>query len=267
MDSDETARFLAGAPGRRRLLTHLLRASGSPATLATDLDLSRRSVQRHLGAFVDRGWARKADGRYRLTTTGELVADEQSRHLETLDRIDRFDPVVRALPDREHVPDLRWLDDATLSEATAADPQAPIHHYLEAVRSLDTDRIRMVSPVLSRLFHGAHADVARTGAHTRLVLPSALVDRARESNPIEFRAVVSVGVLDLYRYPDEVGVGVTVTDDRALLSAYDDEGRLRTCVESTNPSFREWAGRLFERYRERSTAVAPSASPASASRD
>lgn len=267
MGSEETARFLAGAPDRRRLLTHLAHTAGSPASLATDLDLSRRSIQRHLRAFVDRGWARKIDGRYQLTTTGTLVADEQRQHLETLDRIDRFDPLIRALPNSEHVPDLQWLTDATLSEATAADPQAPVHHYTNTVRSLETEHVRMISPVLSRLFHNAHADLARTGTHTELVLPSSLVDRAREQNPIEFGAVVSVGVLDLYRHPDEIAVGITITDDHTLLGAYDDDGQLRVCVDSTNESFREWAIELFEQYQGGSTAVTLSGSLPFASRD
>ncbi|SFG91532.1 Predicted transcriptional regulator, contains HTH domain [Halopelagius inordinatus] len=260
MPSDDAAQFLAGTPDRRRLLARLARESAAPAALADELDLPRRSVQRHLGKFVDRGWAESSGGTYRLTVTGELVVEEHATYLDALDRIGAFDPLFRHLPDRTHAPDPRWLEDATLTAASPENPQAPVRQYIDSVRTFDTERIRMLSPVLSRLFHDAHAELAVAGVHTELVLSAATIRRARELNPAEFAVVVSVGVLDLYRHPEDLGFGLTVGDDRVLMGAYDDEGQLKACVESEHPEFVRWAGELFERYRDRSDAVTPSLS-------
>lgn len=257
MSPDDAARFLAGSPERRRLLQRLSRGAASPAELAGDLDLSRRSVQRHLSAFVERGWAETSGGTYHPTVTGELVVAEHRTYLDALERLDDFAPFFRHLPDREHAPEPRWLADATLATATPENPQAPVRYYVDSVRAFDADRVRMLSPVLSRLFHDAHAELAFEGVHTDLVLSSSLVERARELNPVEFRVVASVGVLDLYRYPGDVAVGLTLGDDRLLMGAYDEEGTFQACVESTNPEFLAWAGRLFDRYRERATPVDP----------
>ena len=125
----------------------------------------------------------------------------------------------------------------------------------------------MISPVLSHLFHDAHADLAQSGTHTKLILPSTLVDCACKQNPIKFGAVVSVDVLDLYQHSDDIAVGLTITDNLTLLGAYDDDGQLRVCVDSTNESFRGWAIQLFEQYQERSTAITLSGSLPFASRD
>lgn len=258
MSSDDAAQFLAGTPDRRRLLARLARESASPAELADELDLPRRSVQRHLGQFADRGWAESSGGTYRLTVTGELVVEEHVTYLDALDRIDAFGPFLRHLPDRTHAPEPRWLEDATLTAATPENPQAPVREYLDSVRAFDTERIRMISPVLSRLFHEAHAELAFDGVHTELVMSAETVRRARELNPAEFAVVVSVGVLDLYRYPEGVSFGLTLGDDRLLMGAYDDEGQLKACVESANPEFVRWAGDLFERYRDASDPVGPS---------
>jgi predicted transcriptional regulator len=258
MPSPDAAHLLASSSDRQRLLAHLVDHPGSPADLAETLSLSRRSVQRHLRQFADRGWAEKADGAYRLTVPGELVAAEHATYVDALDTVERFSPLFAHLPDREHAPDPRLLDDATLVAADAASPQAPVRHYLESVRTFETDRIRMVSAVLSRLFHEVHADLALDGVHTELVMAADTIDRARELNPAEFEIVVSVDVLDLYRHPDEIPVGLTLGDDRVLIGAYDDDGNLRACVDSANPDLVAWGERLFERYRAQSKRIEPS---------
>lgn len=257
MSDDDAARFLADSPDRWRLLTHLAEEPGSPAELASELPLSRRSVQRHLGGFADRDWVEKRDGAYRLTTTGALVVAEHETYLETLRDVEAYGDVLRLLPDANHAPDPRWLDAATVTRATASNPQAPLHRYVDAVRDVDADRVRMLSPVLSRLFHDVHADMALERIHTELVLPAATLDRAREMNPGEFEVVVSVDVLDVYRYPDDFSFGLTLGGDRVLLAAYDADGHLQALVESTGSAFREWGRRLFERYREGSEQVDP----------
>ena len=260
-DADDAARFLAGSPERRHLLERLADDPGSPAELADALSMARRSVQRNVAGFADRGWAEKRDGAYRLTVTGRLVADEHSTYLDSLARIGEFKAFYCHLPDADCAPDPRWLADASLTVAGTADPQAPVHRYVEAVRGFDTDRVRMVSPVLSRLFHEAHAKLAFDGVHTDLVMSADTIARARKMNPAEFAAVTSVNVLDLYRHPGPVEVGLTLGGDRLLACAYDDDGHLRACVESDDPSLLRWGEDLFERYRDESERVDTSLLP------
>lgn len=255
MASGDAAKFLAGTPDRRHVLTTLSAEPATPADLAETLDLSRRSVQRHLKDLVDRDWATKTDGRYELTTTGKLVIDEHTTYLESLDRIDSFSPFFRHLPDVEHTPAPRWLEEATLREATKQNPQAPVEFYIECVQAFDGDRIRMIAPVLSRLFHNAHADLAFDGVHTDLVLSTSTVEEARELNPTEFTVVTSVDVLTVKEYPDDIDFGLTIGDDRLLMCGYDSEGQLKACVESTHPDFYRWAEQLFAQYEEQSTPI------------
>ncbi|ELZ35321.1 hypothetical protein C474_00185 [Halogeometricum pallidum JCM 14848] len=251
----DDARFLADSPDRLTLLLRLSEGAASPSELAADGPSSRRSVQRNLAEFADRGWVEGGGGTYRLTVTGALVAEEHAAYVDALDRIDAFAPLFRHLPDREHAPDPAWLDDADLTVATDEDPQAPVHRYVTSVKRFDTNRVRMLSPVLSRLFHEAHATLALRGVHTELVMPASTAERARERNPTEFAAVVRSGALSLYRCPDAFRVGLVVGDDRLLLAAYDEEGQLRALAESDDSRFHAWATELFERYRERSERV------------
>lgn len=79
-------------------------------------------------------------------------------------------------------------------------------------------------------------------------------------NPTEFEIVTSVDVLDLYRHPEDIPVGLTLGDTRLLVAAYDVEGQLQACLASTNPDLYEWAHQLFERYYEQAGHVEPSVS-------
>lgn len=254
-------RFLADSPDRAALLAHLRENPGQPSTVAAALSMSHRSVQRNLSRLVERGWAEKRDGVYRLTTIGTLIADEHAAYLDVLSRIEAFEAFFGNLPDREHAPDPRWLRDATLITAHPENPQAPVNHYVKSVRAFETETIRMLSPVLSRLFHDAHATLAFRGIRTELVLSAAMVERARELNPVEFDLIVSLPVLDLHRHPDPISLGLTLGEHRVLIGAYDDHGQMQACVDASETALFEWAANLYERYRNRTTRVTPTQKP------
>ncbi|MBX0294476.1 helix-turn-helix transcriptional regulator [Haloarcula nitratireducens] len=250
----DAAQFLADSPDRLALLERLRETPGSPRDLADELDQSRRSVQRNLAAFADRGWAEKRDGDYRLTTTGLLVTRRHREYVDALAAIGDNDDLYAHLPaDVAPEPDL--LANATLVVAETDQPQAPVSHYVSTVESAETSRVRMISPVLSRLFHDAHAELVVSGVETELVLDGATIDRAREKNPAEFATVVGVPPFTLYHSPDPISFGLTLTDDRVLLLAYDDSGQLHACADGTDPEFYAWATDCFERRRERSESV------------
>lgn len=254
MPSDDV-QFLANSPARLALLRHLSEGPATPADLAAAHSPSRRSVQRHLTGFAERGWVESSGGTYRLTVTGSLVAEEHAEYVDALDRIDEFAPFFDALDDPEHAPDPAWLSDATLTVADDDDPHAPLHRYVRCVMRVDADRVSMLSPVLSRIFHEAHASLARRGVHTTLVMPAPVVEQARQRNPVEFEAVVGADVLSLYRSPESFRFGLTLAGGRVLLAAYDEGKRLEALLEADGEAVSAWASALFERYRDGATRV------------
>ncbi|WP_458204421.1 helix-turn-helix transcriptional regulator [Haladaptatus sp. NG-SE-30] len=247
MAAPESVAFLAGSPERLHLLCHLREQPGSPRDIANAIDVSHRSVQRNLSEFADRGWVRKEDGRYTLTTSGELVTRTHEGYVETMQTISAYDAFFRHLPDADHAPDPAWLTDATLVTASPEQPQAPVNHYVKRLRARQTRSIRMLAPVLSRLYHDAHAELVISGVETELVMPTERVEDARSLNPLEFRVVSRA--IDIYQYDGPVELGLTLGDDWALAGAYDDEGQLRALVECDAPDFLNWAEELYRRYR------------------
>jgi len=253
--SREVVAFLAGSPERLALLDYLAEEPAAPRDVAEALDVSSRGAQRNLSELEDRGWADKRDGDYHLTTTGHLVRETYTDCLDRLDALGDLSTLYEHLPGPDDAPDPAWLADATYVTAEEDHPQAPVTHYVEAVRALETDHVRMLAPVLSRLFHEPHAKQVQRGATTEVVLPGDRVSAAREKNPLEFETVLAVPSFTLYRTDRSVEMGLTVTDDRTFVLAYDRDGNLKVCVDSTDPELREWAIERFERYREGASEV------------
>ncbi|WP_459195072.1 helix-turn-helix transcriptional regulator [Halosimplex sp. J119] len=245
----EVVAFLAGSPDRLALLEYLVEEPAAPRDVADALDVSGRSAQRNLAQFAERGWTEKRDGAYHLTTRGRLVRETYADCLDRIALIDDLAGFYEHLPDGDDAPDPAWLADATVVSADPDHPQEPVTRYVDAVRSLSTDRVRMVSPVLSRIFERPHAKLVRTGASTDLVLPADRVAAARERNPAKFDTVVAVPSFSLYETDDPVNVGLTITDDRTFVLAYDGDGHLRACIDGTDPDLRAWAVDRFEKYR------------------
>lgn len=241
----DAARFLADSPDRLALLERLREGTAGPATLADELGCARRSAQRHLAACEERGWVGSGEGGYRLTAAGDAVATAHADYLDSLDRVEGVAPLLTHL-EPAHAPDPDLLADAELVAAEAADPQAPIQAYVERLRGFSGDQLRLCSPVLSRAFHDAHADLAKRGVHTRLLLSRETARAARDRNPMEFAAVLRVGVLDLRARPEPLPFGLAVDGEQVLLAAYGADGHLRACVHSCDSALVEWATSQFE---------------------
>jgi len=251
---NDAARFLADSPGRLHLLERLRESPDDPRDIADDLDQSRRSIQRNLAAVEERGWVRKDEGRYHLTTKGDVIARTHREYVESLETIESHSDLYEGLPSTV-APDPTLLADATVVTADPDHPQAPVSHYVSVVESVDTDRFRMIAPVLSRIFHDAHAQRVLDGVSIELVLDGETTQAARDRNPAEFATVVSVPRFQLYRHPEAIRFGLTVADERALLVAYDDSGQVAACADSENPDFLTWAESLFARYQSGSKSV------------
>jgi predicted transcriptional regulator len=218
------------------------------------LDCARRTVQRHLAACEERGWVERGDGGYRLTAAGDAAARVHQAYRDRLAAVDRAAPLLSHL-NPSQAPSPEQLTDADVVAASASDPQAPIQAYVERLGGFTGDRVLLCSPVLSRVFHDAHADLARRGVHTDLLLSTETARLARDRNPLEFAAVLRLGVLDLYTRAEPVPFGLVIDDEQLLLGAYDDDGNLKACLHGDDPELVAWGERQFETLREHAERV------------
>lgn len=211
---------------------------GPPSDITAALELSRRGVQRNLSALVDREWIERNESEYRLTTVGRLVASHYTDVLGVLVTIERCELFFAHLPDRDHAPNPNWLTDAEVVVADSSHPYAPMKYHAHIVHTCSTGLLRSLVPTLRRFHTIIYGGVPDRGIETELVLPRAVATLAGAEHPAEFEAALRLDTLDLCAYNGMVGLGLTLTDQGAIVSAYDGQGRLRACMHGTNPALR-----------------------------
>lgn len=259
--SQEHIRFLSVSPARIRLLRCLDETPRCPCDLTTVLSLSRRGIQRNLSELVERGWAEKTDGEYRLTTRGTLITRQYTDFLGTLGIIEEYEPFFTHLPDYAHSPHPQWLHDAELVVATSDHPYAPLNQYVRSLRTETIETIRSALPVQSRFYTDLHTELSERGVETEILLDESIVAVYRNRNPETLETMLALDTLSLYEHRATIDFGLTLTDRRGFMSAYDSQGRLRAYIECTNPEFIDWATELYRSYRRSARAITPSKIP------
>jgi hypothetical protein len=112
-----------------------------------------------------------------------------------------------------------------------------------------------MSPVVSGIFDEAHQGlVARVPAE--LIVDRNTLATARETTPEAVAAAADTESLTVHVHPEPLAFGLGICDDRAFVGAYDDQGRMRACIEGDGPLL-EWAREQFAAHRERSEPVEP----------
>lgn len=253
----ETLQFLAASAHRPALIERLSAGPARPADLVAALGCSRASVHRHLSALSERGWVEKVDGEYRLTETGRYVNGVYERCVTALACVDRFEPLLAALPSFEPTLSPELLADGELTVADPDAPHGPLDRYVTWLsgRATTTDRVRCVCPVLSEVFNDAHERALEAGVETELLLPASLFERALDEDPEAVRADVGRSGFELRTLPDCPGFGLTVADSAVFLGAYDGNGRMQAGFESETREVRSWALDVYDRLRSRAEPV------------
>lgn len=248
MDGVSTARFIARSPTRWHVMRALHETPRQPRALVDAAATSRRSVQRTLAELTDRGWARKENGRYRLTSNGKVVFDVHERYIERLDLVGRHEPLFRHLP-RAHLPEPEWLRGAESTYATTERPQKPTCEYIEWVGEQSCARLRCLAPGYNSFVTDAHAELLDGETDiVRIVGAPSNGDQC---------PIVDRDSFELHVHPDRIRFGLTLTEQWGAIRAYDERTRLCAFVRSTDERLLSWLEELFELYRCQSRQVEP----------
>ncbi|MWV40351.1 hypothetical protein [Natrialba sp. INN-245] len=240
---------LFSSPHRLELLRALRSEPADTKGLTDELSVSRVTVQRHVNCCSTLGWVRKREGRYELTPVGTHVCKAATTFLDRLSVLEDHEEVVRTLAAVDDSFDPLFLADATISVAEPNDPHEPIIHYRDAMTETETASVRGIMPVFSELFVEIHREHVEAGIETEVIVSRSAFETAPPPSDD-----VPAPIFTLYVLEESLEVGLTLTDETALVGVHDDRTFV-ACIESTDPAFREWCTDLYERYRERATRV------------
>jgi predicted transcriptional regulator len=247
--------FLTRSETRVRLLEQLL--EGGPATqreLRVDLDTSRSTVARALTAFQERGWVRNTENSYRLTPVGQQVIEAARRFAETVEAAESLAPFLRWFPTEQFDLDTAALSAATVVTPSEGDPYTPARTQTELLRK--AERFRGLFPSIdlegSKLVH----DQITSGVLEAEIVVSPSVEEtitAGEFAPL-FREKLETGRLAVHGAGTDLPFYLGIADGEVVqIGVEDDEGFPRALLEATDERVREWAERVYEKYRTETT--------------
>lgn len=254
MSARENVAFLVGSDTRVAILRAVVESSYRPSELATECSCARETAQRTLTQLRDRGWVERVDGRYRSTPAGDLILDGYDELAATVTHAARLGEFLAHVDD-DAAPPSSVLDDLTLAESTAENPHAPIDRYLTLLGTDPVDRLRGVSPIVSRVFNDAAEEVIGPDTSVELVVDRGVLRTSRTEFPDATRSAAELDRFDLYVAPEPLTFGLALVDSHAFVGAYDDTGNVVASVDSTADAFVDWAADLYRTYRERADLI------------
>ncbi len=255
-DAVETLEFVARSPCRIRVLETLQDTSPvSRESLKEEVDVVRTTLLRNLHGLVERGLIRERDRYYEITSAGALTAAGVSNALERIDTAIRLRPVFERIPASELDFDLERLADATVVEATTANPYGPTDHH--AVSLTEVNRARLLLPATG----GKPLEMSRApieaGATFELVVTRSVAETLLSAMPVadEFAAIVGYDTVSVSVVDDEIPFYLGIVDDAVQIGVHDDSGLPTALLETTDSTVMEWAVDRFEAYERQSTPI------------
>lgn len=253
--ADEAVRTLLE---RREFVDALLDAPKDKRTLVAETDVSRSTVSRALRDLEAHQLVERANGEYRPTAYGELLASEFASLLETASFAWEARDVLEQLPRGELGFDLSRLADADITTPTTANPTAPMDRVVELKR--EATRVRSLASGRSPGALDAHREAAEAGDHefesvcsTDLV--AWLLEDADRRDALA--DLLESGNVAVYACDEAIPVPVGITEDVTFFGVESAEGAPVALVESTDDRVRAWAVDTYESRRAAADELTP----------
>ncbi|MDS0474770.1 transcriptional regulator [Natrinema sp. 1APR25-10V2] len=255
-DAIETLEFVTRSPCRIRILETL--RDGDPVsrdTLQDEVDVVRTTLQRNLTGLIERGLIRERDRRYEITPAGSLAAAGVSTALERVGAADRLRPVLERLPATEFGFDIERLVDATVIEATTANPYAPVNYHADSLT--DVDHVRMLLPATGANSLESSRGSIDAGATFDVIATTSVAETLQTEPSVadEFATIADDDGVSLSVVEDEISFFLGVIDDAVQIGVHNDSGMPTALLETTDDDVREWAIDRFEAIKRRSTPI------------
>ncbi|WP_336025541.1 helix-turn-helix transcriptional regulator [Halobellus salinisoli] len=256
MNARDDIAFLAGSETRIDVLRALRTTASRPSELADQCGCARETAQRAVGAFVERGWAKKVSTEegYRLTRAGEFVANSYDRFEECMVVSNRFRTLLRNLGTTTGKIDCDTLAEATYTEATAENPHAPLDRFVSVVGEEPVGEFYGITPIVSRVFNQAAGRVIGDDTVVQLIVDSDVLSTSAEEYPEALERASELDGFTLYVSGEPLESGLMLVDGHAYLGAYDEHGNLVASADGTSDEFVSWAEHAFEDVRDRADA-------------
>lgn len=249
----EHIEFLALSENRVAVLRSLSDQPASRGELRDSLSISQATLGRALDGLEERNWIRKEGRVYATTATGELVATDFSKLVQTVEMAERLSGVIDHLPTDYLDFDLRLLADARIVHHTPTSSTAHIDAAVERNRTTTTGRV--LTQGFSSVILEALLDAMQDGSEFELLFATPNLDpflRDGSIGPL-LREFVSEPGGRLFWHHGAVPIAVGSHDDVIAMYVVDDQRAPVAFVETMDDTVASWFEDTYHRYREEAT--------------
>ena len=239
--------LLAEGPRERRDVQHVI-------------GVSRATIGRLFGEFVDRGWIERRGHEHHITPLGRMVVEDLGAFLRTIGTAQTLRAIQPYLPVEAFDFDLRRLADAEIS--TPHRSNAVAHLTAAAARLPDADLVRIVGTQFDIVHVGVAA--AQFGArpysaeHHCVFLDDSLETVAADPELAAALArILELSHTTCYRHPGEFPCTLTICDGTVAIELNDGSGFVPAVVISDDEAVVAWAVDVFERHKQEAEPIDP----------
>ena len=244
LETDDLVDIIRHAP----VLQALLDEPRDRREIEAALDVSRPTSHRFVRWLDEHGYAEKHDARYRLTGPGEAVTEETLRFEANVRTTHRLAPLLSRICDDHEEFVVEPFVDATVTEATPADPLRPVRRFTELVEASERVRGFNATHVAPLSFESLHERLVEE-TETEFVHLRDAAETLVESYPDLARQAMARGDLAL-RTRDALPYGLVLFDDHVALAGFDeDTGAMAVLVDTDSPIAREWGEQVYAAVR------------------
>lgn len=223
-------------------------------TLEESLPVSRSTLDRAVRELELLDLVEYADGTYRVTTCGSLVARKYREFEREIRVLAEFRPFLRHVSPSEFDLDVHLLADAELHVPEPSDPYAMINTHVSALKTMDHGRALL--PITGLHGHEAvHEAVVHRDARAEAVVEPGVAETWRST--AEYASLTEelreTDRFEVFVYDGSIPYFVGIYDDETVHFGADEDGEPRALIETTNDDVRSWADRTYATYRDRAT--------------
>ena len=249
LDTDDLVDIVRHAP----VLQLLLRGPRDRREIEDALGISRPTSHRFVRWLDERGYAEKHEGRYRLTGAGEAIAEETLRFEANVRTTHRLAPLLSRICDDHEEFVIEPFVDATITEATPADPLRPVRRFADLVDQSERIRGFNATHIAPLSFESLHEKLVED-TDTEFIHLRDAAETLVVAYPELARQAMARGDLAL-RTRDALPYGLVLFDQHVALAGFDEEtGAMAVLVDTESPIAREWGEQVYAAVRADSDA-------------
>lgn len=242
---EETQEFLLEAVRRAPLLLSLRSEPADPGNLLRSVDTSRSTLHRAIKSLQKLDVVEESNGKYELTTLGEVLAKEVETFGARACTASSLDQFLNSIELNGSGFPVEHFVDADVTQRESRQPHTTIHRIIKLIET--SESLRMFSTVISPV----HVDVGyremMNGMKIEAIFDHEVVDIMLSEFPEKAQETIAIGNFDVYAH-DGLPFELFLFDDKVGMAAHNKNGNAEVLVECDDPSAIEWAENLYSKH-------------------